>query len=840
MKIHHPLPHIKLRADSEPLTLRLSRHKCARLARLLQCFQDAAPAAAAADADAAADENLAATFDAAPSSAAAAQPLASLAGSSPAASATLAGAASASEAAFFDARGSSVLKQQQQQQQQQQHSASATTEGLGSSAEASLSTSVTSLRASKGRLSIAGITALRRSSSTLLGNNSNNNNNALTGSGGSGGGDSASMQLVADSSFSGGVLSSVAAEEEEVGQQRRLSRSLDAIGTALSRGFAQRQDSLSSAKTRTRSESFESVQSGASSRRSDSDDSDSFHSFDSSINPDDTAALVTEYAENIKLLESERNQLYSMLDDIEDAEQEHVLTLPLSSASSASAIPVPKWLRNIFAIANHDGSGRVERDQLSETFTRHHLLRHVLRFESIDSDQGAGKGGDGEEEDGTKNGVPWDERVDRLFRRRSSDGSAGSDGSEEMDDGRMSWDDFGSLFLGADQQRRNLRLAIGQCDTELAEFKSTYHDMIAALQDVVTDSARAGAFGAGGEGDSRGKVGGRFRFPHSGLLPAVAALRPLLQRRRRRPWRRRSFGSRGWPRLRSCSPSGAARPRRVGTTRAGALRRWRRQQQRRRQLLRRAGIHLVRRGFARRRSHRRRRTSGSRGGDGMVVEKERVVREVLAIFISVPLVSVDISDEGEAGIRLVPAVAAIAAAGKFQCHLSRQERAQAMRLLAVELVGMELQAHVRTNEAVATLSMSDFGIEDCGTTERMHHAGGFAGSNAAEAGSREAGSTQPAATPGAAVATGGGDAGWFDPALWALRSRHRHFLATSAPDLPRHRAAQVGVPATPHRKRPTGALSRRRRKHRQLRLGMCSREGRGPKQWREVSRLCRR
>ena len=39
----------------------------------------------------------------------------------------------------------------------------------------------------------------------------------------------------------------------------------------------------------------------------------------------------------------------------------------------------------------------------------------------------------------------------------------------------------------------NLQVAITQCEEELGDFKATYHDMITALQDVVTDSALVGA-----------------------------------------------------------------------------------------------------------------------------------------------------------------------------------------------------------------------------------------------------------------------------------------------------------------------------------------------------------
>ena len=94
---------------------------------------------------------------------------------------------------------------------------------------------------------------------------------------------------------------------------------------------------------------------------------------------------------------------------------------------------------------------------------------------------------------------------------------------------------------------------------------------------------------------------------------------------------------------------------------------------------------------------------------------------------------------------------------------------------------MQLQAHVRSDEAAVTMSMSDFGIEDCGTTRRMR------GGRRTASGDSDRGFLDETRAEGSEI---GSDyfkqstASSWNPSSWALNSRHRHFLATSAPELP--------------------------------------------------------
>ena len=145
------------------------------------------------------------------------------------------------------------------------------------------------------------------------------------------------------------------------------------------------------------------------------------------------------------------------------------------------------------------------------------------------------------------------------------------------------------------------------------------------------------------------------------------------------------------------------------------------------------------------------------------------VRELVAIFVSVPLVLIDVSDERKEG------------GGREHEDDEHPTSGDATPLLSVELVGMQLQAHVRSDEAAVTMSMSDFGIEDCGTTRRMR------GGRRTASGDSDRGFSDETRAEGSEI---GSDyfkqstASSWNPSSWALNSRHRHFLATSAPELP--------------------------------------------------------
>ena len=237
MIVHHPLPHIKLRADLEPLTLRLSRRKCARLARLLRCFQDASPM----------NESLPQTPSPSKRPSNEFAPLRD----------SRAGAAdiSADEATFYDARGSI--------------SGVVTKDGTSRS-----------LRGSKGRLSIVGLTELRRSSSAVGFFNSTMQEPQQW------------PQQEVDLVEPGLLASSV--RQLNLERRERLSRQSPPFVSPTA-GVEEREEETQQAQ---------SAKGSSKTDRCDSDsDSDSFYSLDGSINPNDTAALVTEYAENIKVLE---------------------------------------------------------------------------------------------------------------------------------------------------------------------------------------------------------------------------------------------------------------------------------------------------------------------------------------------------------------------------------------------------------------------------------------------------------------------------------------------------------------------------------------------------------